>query len=190
MQISVIILLGLAAAVYGRTMNLEKWSWSLTDDLQDDESDLITTDVLHSLFGAAVDTMEPQDCKGGRCEFCSGSVVNACFVATLGKNSIDISVKINGFTLASTSITVPNPPPICQSMIPGIPNVSDVCVEFKNIDLGKGAGCVYISLKVKIGPIRKKVTFKIACFQLAGKADDVTDNVDQSLLFKSIEKRL
>lgn len=181
MKLVVAILLSLVAVISGRTLNVEKTAISITDDFGDEDlGDQVVQSIqdLPEFVQSFSDFPEgtqfdPEKCKDGKCSFCAGKrLVKVCFVATLRQASIELSITFNGHKFAKVSINVRNPPPICHKILPFLPSLTDVCVQLRNVDLKRGAGCVYVSFKVKL--IKKKISFKVACFTLKKAFDEVT----------------
>lgn len=121
------------------------------------------------------------DCQKGKCTLCTKvQFFKICLEAAVLKQGFSVEIKVNGGSLFKKEVTIPNPPPLCISKIPGIDEVSDLCVTLDNIDLQKRSACAKGSFSAKVGPVKKKINFKIGCFTIPGV------DGDKGLTFKDL----
>ncbi|XP_045196103.1 uncharacterized protein LOC123551315 [Mercenaria mercenaria] len=168
------LLFGCLALVAGRTITLQKTSLTLTEDSEDaDElNDILRTVLSYSdvtsgeQYGGIV-----QDCSKGKCEYCKKMYRHeGCYIATLEKDTIVVTITVDKNPILKTVIKGPNPPAECKPSIPGFPpSVKDVCLQVNDVNLQQASGCVYVSFKVS----GRKMTQKFGCFKIP-KSDGMT----------------
>ncbi|XP_052225131.1 uncharacterized protein LOC127840755 [Dreissena polymorpha] len=133
-----------------------------------------------------VDIDLSKGCTHGKCEFCKRAKwFKVCVEASIVGLGFEVTVSLNGKTIYHKEISVRNPPPICFNRIPGLSKLADVCLVVYDVDLVNKKACVKITFKVKIGPIKKKFSIKIACFKIPlaslQETDQASDNASGAL---------
>ncbi|XP_053387806.1 uncharacterized protein LOC128551210 [Mercenaria mercenaria] len=166
-----LVFVTLAAA---RTLNLERVAISLTEDSK--ETDSAVPEILNSLLSSHGSTSDDhefdlRDCSNGTCKFCSTEIIEACFIASVETSGIKMEITINGTPFFETTITFSGEKTICKE-IHVIPAVKEICLIFTKINLEQMSGCVSVSFKTKLAPLK----FKIGCFKIPHSENQVTGN--------------
>ncbi|WAR08693.1 hypothetical protein MAR_018651 [Mya arenaria] len=160
---------------------------SVVDNL---ESIQLPDDVLNSILDGLPDEVEldleflAKGCSHGRCKFCTkDKFLNICIEANYLPHKIgfEIRVTIRGKTIFHKEISVANPPAICINHIPFLSKIANLCIQFYDVSIPKKSACVRAVFYVKLGPLKKKIKLKIACFRIPIAGDEY--DIEKSIMF-------
>ncbi|XP_052785541.1 uncharacterized protein LOC128221122 isoform X5 [Mya arenaria] len=105
-------------------------------------------------------------CKKGECKLCGNSskTDTVCIVATDKGGRIHIKLTLNDKSLVEGDISGPGTRSICSRKNP-IPNVEEICIIPKDVDIAKLHSCLDVSVKVK----KTTISTSIGCFTIPKK---------------------
>ncbi|XP_052787218.1 uncharacterized protein LOC128222290 isoform X2 [Mya arenaria] len=105
-------------------------------------------------------------CKKGECKLCGSSrkTDTVCIVATDKGGKIHIKLTLNDKSLVEGDITGPGTRSICSRKNP-IPNVEEICIIPKDVDIAKLHSCLDVSVKIN----ETTYSNSIGCFTIPKK---------------------